>query len=486
MGQLSAALKGSPVVLLAGNAQDTGKRQAQEDAFGFSALDDAAFASHGGRVAVLCDGMGGMRHGADAASTAVRAFQQAYALKTPDESPPEALERSLRFANASVYQEAVQRSATGQMGCTLVAVVVRGIELYCIHAGDSRAYKWDGNQLVQLTADHNYARVLKSFVAQREITQSEADQHPRRDELTSYLGRKDLPFVDVTATPIRLAKGEWVLLCSDGLHGVLSSDDIGAELRGAPSQAARRLIERALERCMPEQDNVTVVVFRVEPDGSMQSGHWHSRQIEPEDEASTRIGVGQAINRLGTQSRWTTANILTLSALTVAVMGVVVVGRPLFFQQDTSGTASNTPTVSGIKQGETIATPAGAGEPSMPLISSKSSSSDLLGMFSSDAIVHESNKAKTRAREPEAAAPKKSRSAAVSAEVKPKAGVIPTPIPASPTSAASSVLSAAGTAASTDEGASTSVLPAVGQTNNATAPTGPASSIGISSKTGAP
>lgn len=401
MGQLSTALNGTPALLLAGNAQDTGKRQAQEDAFGYSALDDAAFISHGGRAAVLCDGMGGMRHGADAASTAVRAFQQAYALKTPDESPPEALERAVKFANYSVYQEAVRRSATGQMGCTLVAVVVRGIELYCIHAGDSRAYKWDGNQLGQLTVDHNYARVLNSFVAQREITQGEADQHPRRDELTSYLGRKDLPFVDVTTAPVRLTKGEWVLLCSDGLHGVLSSTEIGAELRGSPSQAARRLIERALERCMPEQDNVTVVVFRVEPDGSTQSGHWRSRQIENEDETPSRDMARQAISRWGVPGRWNRVNMMALSALTAAVMGVVVVGWPLIFRQDASGNAPHMPTLSGIKQVEVNATPVGVVEPAMPPISSKSTSFDFLGMFRTDASVREPIKGKTRDRKTE-------------------------------------------------------------------------------------
>src|SRR5271155_3011497 len=91
---------------LPGNAQHIGARSSQQDSFGFGDPEDKAFLAHGGFVAVVCDGMGGMEHGDAASRTAVRTFLEAYRRKSPEESVPEALERSAREANECVVEMA--------------------------------------------------------------------------------------------------------------------------------------------------------------------------------------------------------------------------------------------------------------------------------------------------------------------------------------------------------------------------------------------
>src|SRR5712691_11851586 len=87
---------------LPAHAQHIGARHSQQDSFGFANPEEEAFIAHGGFLAVVCDGMGGMEHGDAASRTAVRAFLDAYQRKTPSESIPTALERSVREANDQV------------------------------------------------------------------------------------------------------------------------------------------------------------------------------------------------------------------------------------------------------------------------------------------------------------------------------------------------------------------------------------------------
>src|SRR5271154_3661002 len=123
----------------AGNAQNIGARPQQQDAFGFSDPSDRAFVTHGGFLGVVADGVGGLTHGSEASQSAVRAFLQAYRLKSPAEPIREALARSLRAANTAVLRVASAPSAEGA-GTTLIAAVLHGQSLYWISAGDSRIY----------------------------------------------------------------------------------------------------------------------------------------------------------------------------------------------------------------------------------------------------------------------------------------------------------------------------------------------------------
>lgn len=257
-----------------GNHQNQGDREYQEDAFGFTPQDDPHFVRHGGFAAVLCDGMGGLEFGAEAAKLSVDTFRTEYRRKLPEETVNDSLQRSVSRANDEVYRFAQRNNVVQRTGCTLVAVVIRrGTELHCIHVGDSRAYVFSRGKLRCLTRDHVYGRTLDFQVQQGQLSQQEADNHPRREHLTSNIGRAELTQVDLLEPHELLQRDDWVLLCSDGLHGILSDAEIAAELHGSSGDAARRLVNKVLASPVPDKDNVTVLILQVQTDGSIKPSH---------------------------------------------------------------------------------------------------------------------------------------------------------------------------------------------------------------------
>src|SRR5258708_31727993 len=132
---------------LPGNAQHIGARHSQQDSFGFADPDDQAFISHGGFLAVVCDGMGGMEHGDAASRAAVKAFLDAYQRKTPEESIPAALERAVRVANDQVVALAQSLGMSEGVGTTLVAAALLDTSMYFISVGDSGLFHASGGQM---------------------------------------------------------------------------------------------------------------------------------------------------------------------------------------------------------------------------------------------------------------------------------------------------------------------------------------------------
>ncbi len=253
--------------LAAGNAQHIGKRSEQQDSFGFSDPTDNAFAAHGGMVAVVADGMGGLAHGKLASQTAAQTFLDAYQAKSSAESIPDALYRSIEAANDAVVSLAVQSGTRNGLGTTLAAAVFHQKELYWISAGDSRVYLCTGGRINRLTADHVYANDLQQQVAKGETTQLLAESHPERASLTSYLGLASLPKVDRAMKPLPLRPGDAVLVCSDGLYRSVSEEQMAEALQLDATQACESLIQEALAAGNPAQDNMTVLVLRYLPGG---------------------------------------------------------------------------------------------------------------------------------------------------------------------------------------------------------------------------
>lgn len=260
-------------------AQHVGRRDSQQDAFGFSNLADAAFAAHGGCLAVLADGMGGMRNGLWAASQAVQTYIESYHAKTADEPVPAALQRCLAAAGAVVHGEAVRLDAVDRMGTTLAVAAIRGLELHWLNVGDSRIYLVEGTHLMRLSTDHSFDSVLRRRVHRGELSAGEAMGHPLRHALTSYLGRP-LPLQHAASkAAVQLRPGAWVLLCSDGLTQALDDAQIAAELHGNAQEACDGLLRAALARGLDDQDNITAVVLHVPPPGGAPEAGSISRAI---------------------------------------------------------------------------------------------------------------------------------------------------------------------------------------------------------------
>ena len=246
-----------------GNATWQGARDEQQDAFGFSSFDDAELRAHGGVLMVLADGMGGMSGGREASHTAVQQMMAAYAEKSAQETIPQALERALQAANAAVYELAISREGEGEVGTTLVATVVHDSHFHWISVGDSRLYRYRAadDSLTPCTEDHTHLNALLEQVGRGELSRAEAEADPDGAALVSFLGLRELPRVDRSRQPLRLAQGDRLLLVSDGVYNALSEQDIALLLRNDAQSAAEALIKAVKQRAGPTQDNTTAAVI---------------------------------------------------------------------------------------------------------------------------------------------------------------------------------------------------------------------------------
>ncbi|MBM4257055.1 MAG: serine/threonine-protein phosphatase [Deltaproteobacteria bacterium] len=247
--------------VIPGNAQDIGSRQEQQDAFGFTDIDDTTFVAHGGVLAIVADGMGGLAMGRQASQRAVDTFLHAYMEKRPDEEIPEALMRALHAANSIVVQIGTKENLGGHIGTTGVAAVIHHGQLHWVSVGDSRLYLYRQGALTQLTTDHAFAAELAKAVQAGVISQEEAERHPERRSLMSYIGKESLTQIDSNTIPLPLEKGDRLLLCSDGLYGTLNLAEMAAVLEDDPQSAAEALKNAALKKQRSHQDNITAVVM---------------------------------------------------------------------------------------------------------------------------------------------------------------------------------------------------------------------------------
>ncbi len=249
--------------LLPGNAQWIGRRDEQQDAFAFSHIAEDTFRDHGGALAVVADGMGGLANGAEASRLAVKAFLAAYDDKAAGEPVPDALIRALDAANQAVWQLARAGDGVGNVGTTLVAAVIRGPQLFWIGAGDSRLYLYRAAErtLTCCTTDHNLLSDLMPAVSNGTMSREEALDHPDAGALTSFLGMEQISKVDCNLRPLPLEPGDRILLCSDGLYGTIADNALAAALGSEPQAAAETLLDQVKTEDDPHQDNTTIVIL---------------------------------------------------------------------------------------------------------------------------------------------------------------------------------------------------------------------------------
>lgn len=247
-----------------GKAQCIGDRREQQDAYGFSDALDADRGKSIGTIAVLTDGMGELEMGRETSLLAVQTMLRTYRIYRGKEPVPQMLRRGIVQANEEVYRLAVRKDLEWNIGTTLAACVIDNRDLHWIAAGDSRIYLYRGGQLTQLTTDHIYAKKLNEDVRIGKITQEEADMHPQRNTLISYLGISELEEIDQNTEPVLLQAGDWILLCSDGFYRGLSASELASVCEMAPQAAAEQLVERVSAQNQANQDNATVVILACE------------------------------------------------------------------------------------------------------------------------------------------------------------------------------------------------------------------------------
>lgn len=204
---------------------------------------------------VVADGMGGHNAGEVASALAVKSLYEF--LTHADDTNEAALAEAMCVANDQVLNAATANSGYEGMGTTVVAVCVRDGAVIFGSVGDSRLYRLSGGSLKQLTDDDSWvSRVLPAEA----IGSEEASRHPMRHVLTKVVGLREDMEPTVGSSPF--ATGDTLLLCTDGLHGVVNDEAIAALLGRSDSveTIASELVERALSA--GSTDNVTAVVVR--------------------------------------------------------------------------------------------------------------------------------------------------------------------------------------------------------------------------------
>jgi PPM family protein phosphatase len=234
-------------------------RERNEDRAGAYTPENPDTRQERGLLFVVADGMGGHAGGDRAAAITIETLPQVY-FNGEWHGPVEGLREAFVQANVRITREAEVEPARQGMGAAAVAAVVVNDRAIFAHLGDCRGYRVRGGTIERLTADHSW---VGERVAAGRITSDEARVHPYRNVLTRALGAE----VDAspTVSESELAAGDVLLLCSDGLWGVVDDGELAGVLQSHPDArgAARHLVDLALERGGP--DNISVTVVRVLP-----------------------------------------------------------------------------------------------------------------------------------------------------------------------------------------------------------------------------
>jgi serine/threonine protein phosphatase PrpC len=240
-----------------GAVSEIGRRQENQDCM-------TGFSSPFGAVYLIADGMGGHRGGAEASRMVAEAFSR-HLLAAPPSSPArDAVTLAVRLTNIEILEKGKSGSPDFEgMGSTVVIALISKnggrMELTTAHIGDSRAYLQRNGSLTQLTKDHTQVQWLIDTQA---IDEAAARNHPDASVLTRALGHTTDLQVDISE-PIPVVEGDAVLLCSDGLSGFATADEIARTIRENPdpSGCAQQLVQLAL--ASGSNDNITVQFLRI-------------------------------------------------------------------------------------------------------------------------------------------------------------------------------------------------------------------------------
>ena len=181
--------------------------------------EDAVYCDVNNGVFVVADGVGGREAGEIASATAVRIVAEK-SWGSPEEEPAVMLREAFYEANDFLYRKGKKPGLEG-MGTTLTAAAVRGDKITVVHIGDSRAYLFNKDGIRQLTEDHS---LVGQLVRDGQITPEEARHHPRRNILLKAVGQE--PLVEVFMAETTWQKGDYLLLCSDGLYNLVEEKEM--------------------------------------------------------------------------------------------------------------------------------------------------------------------------------------------------------------------------------------------------------------------
>ncbi len=234
---------------------DVGKtRKNNEDSI-FSSLEAVGCFEN---LFVVADGMGGHNAGEIASSLAIEYIKEYLENNTVDLDTQGIIMDSIFSANHKIFEKSRNELNKRGMGTTVTMATVRDGSVYIGHVGDSRAYSIKNNRISQLTYDHTY---VNEMVQKGLMTREQALVDPNRNMITRAVGIDATVMVDFFERKVE--KGEYILICSDGLHGLVN-DEILLEtvmFENSLEEKCGILISKAIEK--GGTDNISVVLINI-------------------------------------------------------------------------------------------------------------------------------------------------------------------------------------------------------------------------------
>ena len=231
-------------------------RKQNQDAFHIEKLDRTSL------LCIVCDGMGGAKSGNIASTLAVDVFveevRRTWTAGMAIDKLEQMLRSAVKLANFTVFDQAQQFEEFDGMGTTLVAVLIRGRRATVVNVGDSRAYKVDSDGIRQITRDHSLVQMM---VDRGELSPELARTYPGKNFITRAIGTESMVECDVYHFDVK--KGDYLLLCSDGLSNTMDEQEMLFEIvHGVKKQhCCQRLLDIAKNRGAP--DNVTSILIMI-------------------------------------------------------------------------------------------------------------------------------------------------------------------------------------------------------------------------------
>lgn len=231
-------------------------RAQNQDAYQIEQLD------RGTALCVVCDGMGGAKSGNVASSLALDVFVQevrrTWSPGLKADKVDQMLRSAVKLANFTVFDQAQQFEEFEGMGTTLVAALIRGNEVVVANVGDSRAYIVNQEGIRRLTTDHSLVQMM---VERGELTKEQARTYPGKNLITRAIGTE--PVVNCDLFRCTVARGDCLLLCTDGITNMMDDQEILFEVvHGVNKQyCCQRLLEIAKNRGAP--DNATSIFVQI-------------------------------------------------------------------------------------------------------------------------------------------------------------------------------------------------------------------------------
>lgn len=221
-----------------------------------------------GSLFAVADGMGGAEAGEVASRMAVELVSQQIDQQLTNRkflkrmSFVNALKESIEYANTAIYEESHKDESRRGMGTTLTAAAVYDGAVFFAQVGDSRAYLVRNSAITQMTEDQS---LVAHMLASGTLSPEEAKEHPQRNVILQALGvQKE---VNVVVSFAELRRGDWLILCSDGLSGKVDAHELEEVLEkcSGPQDACDDMI--AIARVRGGEDNITVIVAKFDGEG---------------------------------------------------------------------------------------------------------------------------------------------------------------------------------------------------------------------------